>query len=639
MPKRPRQHQIEDLSRAKFASILPEEWVLRSQDHDYGIDNEVEIFDQDGNSTGLIFKIQLKASDVPSSIVKLKTQSISYYRSFDIPVLIVLYNASSDKVYYRWFNKIDLRKVNPISKTHSFRLDESEVWGETSPYRIYRDLSVVREIKQENFRSPISFSIISDSKINISTGKISIISSKMEEISSQVFSYSHSYPTIEIILRKYDVVLNVGYRNCVIYENINSGKKEKILFSENIDKLGSLLFILSVVAINNCGRIDLSLGAFLNSRDFTIFDMPPKVQFTIATMLVDAHQYEKAFEIVNSLIRIDSLEIAEIQFFLSAVKSMHTSTEDGNKNFTKYMVRRVQSSKQRENAEEFAMNCYNLANRYLNTGKYSWALHNYRLALMSGSHYINVHYIYQEIASALFLSGRYSASVCFYRISIILKTDSSTLECYADALLFAGNYRASSEVFSMVSPEDLSPLSFLKTILLRYLLNDLKIEAQTRKIYAARSCVLVDPTNAVETYRQVLSLDALCTMTAFNYGVACSTGVVELDSDSWNQAFIGFLTAAIGNPADLESWVNCLMCVFNSKLLWAFFEPVILCGYRVGGQKFIKTFYELSVDKVPDEMLEQFISILNEVNRKPEPGKRVLAGNRANATTYDSKYI
>ena len=28
MPKRPKQHQLEDLSRAKFQLCLPEEWVL-----------------------------------------------------------------------------------------------------------------------------------------------------------------------------------------------------------------------------------------------------------------------------------------------------------------------------------------------------------------------------------------------------------------------------------------------------------------------------------------------------------------------------------------------------------------------------------------------------------------------------------
>jgi hypothetical protein len=47
MPKRPKQHQLEDLSRAKFQLCLPEEWVIRDKDKDYGIDCEVELFDED----------------------------------------------------------------------------------------------------------------------------------------------------------------------------------------------------------------------------------------------------------------------------------------------------------------------------------------------------------------------------------------------------------------------------------------------------------------------------------------------------------------------------------------------------------------------------------------------------------------
>ena len=45
MPKRVYQHEIEDSSRAKFQLALPRKWVFRDKAKDYGIDGEVELFD------------------------------------------------------------------------------------------------------------------------------------------------------------------------------------------------------------------------------------------------------------------------------------------------------------------------------------------------------------------------------------------------------------------------------------------------------------------------------------------------------------------------------------------------------------------------------------------------------------------
>lgn len=52
MPTRPRSHTLEDESRRAFAALLPSEWVVRSLPSDYGIDEQVEVFDKEGQATG-----------------------------------------------------------------------------------------------------------------------------------------------------------------------------------------------------------------------------------------------------------------------------------------------------------------------------------------------------------------------------------------------------------------------------------------------------------------------------------------------------------------------------------------------------------------------------------------------------------
>ncbi|WP_218822679.1 DUF4365 domain-containing protein [Octadecabacter ascidiaceicola] len=43
--------------------MLPDAWALRRKDKDYGVDLEIEFFDDEGKSTGLMFFVQLKATD------------------------------------------------------------------------------------------------------------------------------------------------------------------------------------------------------------------------------------------------------------------------------------------------------------------------------------------------------------------------------------------------------------------------------------------------------------------------------------------------------------------------------------------------------------------------------------------------
>lgn len=59
--KRPKQHEIDSSAKKIFCSQLPSSWVEREQSSDYGVDFELEIFDN-GISTGLLAKIQLKGT-------------------------------------------------------------------------------------------------------------------------------------------------------------------------------------------------------------------------------------------------------------------------------------------------------------------------------------------------------------------------------------------------------------------------------------------------------------------------------------------------------------------------------------------------------------------------------------------------
>lgn len=81
MPKRTREHILKDESRKHFNDLLPDNWVVRTPAPDYGIDGEVEIFSKDGSPTGLMFFVQLKATDQKNLSKALK---ISFHTKGDV---------------------------------------------------------------------------------------------------------------------------------------------------------------------------------------------------------------------------------------------------------------------------------------------------------------------------------------------------------------------------------------------------------------------------------------------------------------------------------------------------------------------------------------------------------------------------
>ena len=94
MTKRPRSHQLEDESWRALSNSIPNQWVLRKPQPEYGIDGEVEIFDESGSSTGLLFFVQLKATDAKEKAkalsCRIPLETLRYYKSLPLQTLLIL---------------------------------------------------------------------------------------------------------------------------------------------------------------------------------------------------------------------------------------------------------------------------------------------------------------------------------------------------------------------------------------------------------------------------------------------------------------------------------------------------------------------------------------------------------------------
>jgi len=106
LPKRPRAHVLETLSRQHVESIFPTEWVCRRVEDDYGLDVRVEIVTGEDVS-GLEFAVQLKGTDHLKTsgddvIHSCKVTTANYFFQRPEPVMYVVYGAQEDTAYWLW---------------------------------------------------------------------------------------------------------------------------------------------------------------------------------------------------------------------------------------------------------------------------------------------------------------------------------------------------------------------------------------------------------------------------------------------------------------------------------------------------------------------------------------------------------
>lgn len=159
---------MEDLSRHKFGLAIPQKWVYRDKDKDYGIDGEVEIFNSKERATGLVFCVQLKATGSKQQRtikgIDLNLETIKYYKSLDLPVLIARYSEVEDKFYVKWATQIDPFYAKGGAKTMRVAFSDSDILDEGKVIEIDKYLQQLRAIRSGAIKLPINVSLSFGSK-------------------------------------------------------------------------------------------------------------------------------------------------------------------------------------------------------------------------------------------------------------------------------------------------------------------------------------------------------------------------------------------------------------------------------------------------------------------------------------------
>src|SRR5688572_7662323 len=115
MPRRPRQHVIEDLARTKLHAIFSGVgWTAEDVSKDYGEDLVVRIFD-DGQPTPWTFFVQSKATDNLSRYLTrdggtihfpIRASHLVHWHRFWEPVFLTVWDSQSGNTYWGYVQRI-----------------------------------------------------------------------------------------------------------------------------------------------------------------------------------------------------------------------------------------------------------------------------------------------------------------------------------------------------------------------------------------------------------------------------------------------------------------------------------------------------------------------------------------------------
>jgi len=596
MPNRPKEHELEDLSRAKFQLSLPRKWVFRDKNKDYGIDGEVELFDEDGNTKGLLFYVQLKATSSTQQKdilnINLKIDTLKYFNKLDIPVLLVRYSEHLDKFYIKWINSVDLFKSKEGAKTFRINLSDMDEWATESANLIEKDLENIKKIKSGLINFPFNYSL------QINNASIAGISSNIlkaqlrNELSkySTFLEYNINDNLILISLENDILSIKISILKGLYFHNINKRPKENFIHELSKDiLLGLSMCMVMIGKADYCGKI-----IFENSLEKSLLKKE-ELLLRILPVLISSSYFENILNFINDSFNLNENEIVLIPSMASIL--IHSSDKHNikrNELIEKFFLTQLNKAQYVKSNILISTSHYNLGNYYRSRRENLKSIHQYVLAKRSDKDYLKRSYFYKEFGGLCFIENKFLFSSYFYKKSIALGASNDTKALLADALLFSGNYQESHEIFTdyLSDGKDLQDEFILKAIVLESLIKDTGIKGQKRLSNLANELAdigkIEDDKQAISNIELALNYDLLCSLAWFNLGI------LQKEQGDYSNAFFSFATCSIINLTDIQSWVYAFFSFLSSadKLKFSLGVLVLKTAHTINGDDFLIHLYE-----------------------------------------------
>ena len=554
MPIRARSHILEEQSIRCFGEALPPGWVYRSKTPDYGVDGEVEIFNTDGTSTGLSFNVQLRATDDATRAhrVRLEVDEIVYYRSLDVPTVVVRYGSPDRSLFWQWASNIASRvEIAENQQTVTYSFGEEERWIEETPAAIHRTLEVRRRLA--NFPPSMAVPL----RIDLSAIPIvdrypldRAIARTIADSSGALVRAGSTPADVEAFVRLEPAFLTVGidtitgvtfdlqnpalddYLASILYALVRLFRRQRLL--RQAEALASL--------IAKRGLVDQSQNLAFDACIALTRDLPALVRLAIVNGLHDQGPMHGliALTIAKAPQDDEARRVAMNTFFDASQAA----------------AREVSSTSE-------AATHYSIGNFYRQERELTRATHHYNRARRLRPAYLQTSYFLGELAGVLFLAGHYALAQRFYREAVRLDPDSPNLVfLLGDALLLSGSIAEARACFKAALPRCVAARQLreaeLKILVCEHLIATTGFETLPRRRAEASLSLQSDGGESAEHLEHLLrNVDAFHPLVRFNLGI---TRAHEGDRVA---ALHHFLACAFVQPEDIAAWANAAICALG----------------------------------------------------------------------------
>lgn len=199
-----------------FEYNLPSHWIFRSQEdqNDFGIDGEIELKDGSGKALGKesVFKVQIKGEENSTFIhdnsllsFTLKTERLRYYFEFKVPVILVVVEITSEKIFWLPItNNAILRKKASKSNQN----DTVQVHIPIENTLVRKDIASANKILDAAIDcwDYLNIKGLKDSVVRYPIISPSTLDKKIEDIGEALYKAYHQQLDNLLSERKYDAV-------------------------------------------------------------------------------------------------------------------------------------------------------------------------------------------------------------------------------------------------------------------------------------------------------------------------------------------------------------------------------------------------------------------------------------------------
>ncbi|MGW1453480.1 DUF4365 domain-containing protein [Salegentibacter agarivorans] len=586
---RHRTHLLEEESFFELKKKLPKEWVIREKPKDYGIDVEIEIFNSKGRYTGLVFWIQLKATDSDKTkdqkSVRMAISKINQLASYELPVALFRYNSENKEFYFEWMVRYRFLSSSSKNKTFLIEFEDHHLWSENSVNNIISYLNKKEHFNKGSFSFPIR-GFVND--INIKSKISRKLSASISEHTSLIkITRDRRLADIEINVLKNRIVLNFSgaYGSSIGFKKTDLDKDDLIYSAFNT----ALVLLLVQTGKDSIFFDYIKQNNLLDG----IINNPPILRYLLPKLITADIDNQFTEEIVEAVFKSND---PITQTTIQAIIILSNENAISHDRIEKYFQQVIELFTKSKNLTSLASTYYNFGNYYRGIRNLEQAFRYYKNAYKIDKVYLTRGYFYQELAGILFDLDFYNMSSRLYLKARELESGNIfLLATQADADFYSGNYERALNLFddfllkNINGNHNQSEFS-LKFTILKTIIETYEIKKQRRNVdllkFKLKSISKKELEDEDELYK-LLQIDALNPYIWVHYAL------IGLKSDDFMLHYIASMVQAVIIKSDPKLWAYLTILSTYDKSLMKFLYDISNTAYFYCREKYFSLLGEL----------------------------------------------